>query len=550
MSELRYILYARKSQEEDDRQSLSIPAQIRALKERFPRINIVKVLEESYSAFEPGRPVFEEVISLIERDKADAILAWHPDRLSRNEVDASKITYDVRRGIIKDLKFGTYLFDNSPSGIMMLQTMLSQSQYYSAKLSVDVKRGNEQQRKNGWLTYRAMPGYLNKRNPHNPDQGIIVIDEERYTFVRKMWDMLLTGAYSVPQIQKIANEDWGYRSPVRRKSGGTPLHRNTVYKMFTNIRYAGLIPIPGKPGEYEKATYPAMITLEEYDKAQCILGKQGKPRQSASKEFAYRGFIFCKECGCKVTAQDKYKKLKNGNVLHYVYYHCTHRRPCNNRRTIEEKDVAAQLNAILDKYTIHPLFEEWALEAMKEMNAGEAKEREAAENAQFNALKQLRKQHDKLIDMASKELIQDDQFKEKSKELLKQIKGLEGDVSDTSKRAESWRDAMHKTIDVIAHGRERFNNGGFIAKRDVLLALGTYPTLDNGVIELTPFEWLIPIEQGLPELKAEIEKVQPQDLQIGNPELEPVRTKWLGMRDSNPRSRDQNPLPYHLANPH
>ena len=24
---------------------------------------------------------------------------------------------------------------------------------------------------------------------------------------------------------------------------------------------------------------------------------------------------------------------------------------------------------------------------------------------------------------------------------------------------------------------------------------------------------------------------------------------WLGMRDSNPRCRDQNPVPYHLANP-
>ena len=24
---------------------------------------------------------------------------------------------------------------------------------------------------------------------------------------------------------------------------------------------------------------------------------------------------------------------------------------------------------------------------------------------------------------------------------------------------------------------------------------------------------------------------------------------WLGMRDSNPRYRDQNPVPYHLANP-
>jgi hypothetical protein len=29
-----------------------------------------------------------------------------------------------------------------------------------------------------------------------------------------------------------------------------------------------------------------------------------------------------------------------------------------------------------------------------------------------------------------------------------------------------------------------------------------------------------------------------------------LRSIWLGMRDSNPRSRDQNPLPYHLANSH
>ncbi len=28
-----------------------------------------------------------------------------------------------------------------------------------------------------------------------------------------------------------------------------------------------------------------------------------------------------------------------------------------------------------------------------------------------------------------------------------------------------------------------------------------------------------------------------------------IRSTWLGMRDSNPRSRDQNPLPYRLANP-
>jgi site-specific DNA recombinase len=550
MIRLKYILYVRKSSEDAERQSLSIPAQKRKLKEMFPDIKIVTVLEESRSAFEPGRPVFAQMMDMIESGKADSILSWHPDRLSRNEIDAASITYAIRRGVIKDLKFGSYHFNNSPDGIMMLQSMMSQSQYYSAKLSVDVKRGNEQQRKSGWLTYRPMPGYLNARNPNNPDQGIIVIDEDRYPLIRKMWDMLLTGAYSVPMIERTANEDWKYLTPKRRRSGGVPIHRNSLYKMFTNIRYTGLIPVPDKPGEYETAQYPAMINMEEYDKAQIILGRQGKPRQAVAKEFEYRGFIFCKECSCHVTAQDKFKRLKNGKVLHYIYYHCTHKRPCNNRKSVEEKNIAKQLNEILDRYTIHPLFEEWALEAMQEMNGTEAEERKAIENLQFKSLQQSRQQYDKLVDMASKELIQEDKFKQKSELLLCQIKDLEDDVSNNSNRASSWRSAMYKTIDVIAHGRERFENGNLAAKRDVLLALGSNPTLYDGRIELTAYDWLVPIEEGLPELKAELAKVQPQDLQIDNPALEPIRTQWLGMRDSNPRSWDQNPVPYRLANPH
>jgi hypothetical protein len=37
----------------------------------------------------------------------------------------------------------------------------------------------------------------------------------------------------------------------------------------------------------------------------------------------------------------------------------------------------------------------------------------------------------------------------------------------------------------------------------------------------------------------------------GRQELEAqLRSIWLGMRDSNPRSWDQNPVPYRLANPH
>ena len=549
MTVLRYILYVRKSSEDAERQSLSIPAQKRKLREMFPNIKIVAVFEESRSAFEPGRPIFGKVIDMLSSGKADGIIAWHPDRLSRNEIDAATITYAIRRGIIKDLKFGSYFFNNSPDGIMMLQNMMSQSQYFSAKLSVDVKRGNEEQRKRGWLTGVAMQGYLTIRDPDDPDHCIQVMDEDRFAIVRKMWDLFLTGAYSVPMIEKIAREDWKYLTIKRRRSGGSSLHRNSIYNIFSNIRYAGLIPVPGSPGEYEKASYPAMITLEEFDKAQHILGRKGKPRQANSKEFAYRGFLFCEECGCKITAQEKYKKMSDGSGKLYIYYHCTHRRPCSNRKVVEEKDLQSQLNSLIDRYTIHPLFEEWALEAAKDMNFMEAEERTAIENSQFRALQEFRQQYDNLVDMASKELIKQDKFKEKSEKLLKQIEDLEEDVEDTNKRAASFRKAMYKTIDVIAHGRDRFENGDMVAKRDVLLALGSTPTLNQGKLKLTAYDWLVPIEEGLPELKLELANVQPADLRIDNPTLEPIRTKWLGMRDSNPRSWDQNPVPYRLANP-
>jgi site-specific DNA recombinase len=71
MNSLRYILYARKSSEDAERQSLSIPAQARKLREMFPGIKIVAMLEESRSAFEPGRPVFAKVIEMIRNGEAE-----------------------------------------------------------------------------------------------------------------------------------------------------------------------------------------------------------------------------------------------------------------------------------------------------------------------------------------------------------------------------------------------------------------------------------------------------------------------------------------------
>jgi site-specific DNA recombinase len=138
---LRYIAYVRKSEVREDRQELSHQSQIEEIKQRFPDLNIIKwMVPESASAFKPGRPIFNEMMDMIEHGEADGIVGWHPNRCSRNEIDSARITY-MLRDKLKDLKFVSYTFENSAEGIMFLQMTMNQSQYESSKQGRDVSRG-------------------------------------------------------------------------------------------------------------------------------------------------------------------------------------------------------------------------------------------------------------------------------------------------------------------------------------------------------------------------------------------------------------------------
>jgi len=89
----KFFLYARKSTDTEEKQVRSIDDQIAELKELAKKENleIVKFFIEKQTAKEPGRPVFNEMLSRIEKGEAKGILAWHPDRLARNSIDGGKI---------------------------------------------------------------------------------------------------------------------------------------------------------------------------------------------------------------------------------------------------------------------------------------------------------------------------------------------------------------------------------------------------------------------------------------------------------------------------
>ena len=545
MKELRYIAYLRKSTEDVERQVLSKEAQKDKIMERFGDLNIVDYLDESKSAFKPNnRPVFTHILDMLDKGEIDGVVAWHPDRLSRNAIDAGAISHRTTEGVIKDLKFASYSFDNSPEGIMMLQMTMSQSQYTSAKLSKDVKRGNEKKRKLGGLTGRAHEGYLNDRLNKTVD-----IDPTRYPLIRKAFDLFLTGEYSVQKILRILNEDWGFKTLKRHKSGGGAMSRTSLYNIFRNVRYAGWIPDPYNSDKFYKADFPAMITMEEYDKVQSLLGDKGRPRLCASKQFVLKGFIRCGECNCMITAESKRKKLVNGTFNEHTYYHCTRKRPCSQRTNVTEAKLFEQLNELIDGYELTPKLYDWGMEALAELAKQEVNERNDIQAMQVDSITQVQKQLDNLLDMATKGLINAPEYKDKSESLKLDLKTRQDEQADTASRTKNWYEFVGDTLQTLTYANTKFNDGDLGDKKEILLAIGQNPTILDGKLQLTSYFWLEPVKNEAKSLRAQLDKVRTMPQQIQKASEEAIRLNWLGMRDSNPRSWNQNPLPYHLANP-
>ena len=544
---LRYIAYVRKSEERKERQILSHKAQERKIREQFPELNIVKWMpQESHSAFKPGRPVFEEMIGLIRAGKADAIVSYHPNRISRNEIDAANVTYMLRTGTLKDLRFCSYTFENNPEGIMMLQIIMSQSQYESSKQGRDVKRGMQQKAIGGERPGVVPQGY--RKVPVTDDQGSFVknkdkivtrtdIDPDRFPLVAEMWKMLLSEQFTPPEIRRIANEKWGYTVPKTKKTGGGPLGHSSIYRIFNNPFYFGWMT---HNGELHEGTHEAMITRSDFDKAQIILGKRGKPR-TGMYEYAYTGLIKCGECSCSVVAKTRSKILSTGELKNYIYYYCTRKsdkRPCNQNKYTPLDKIESDIDKELAKITILPEFKDLALKILRRNNIIEKDDRNQIYRTQQKKRNELQEQIDRLIDMRTRDLINDDEYAATKNRLISSIAKLDDDLRSTEDRAENWLELSEKVFDFATYARSNFQNGNLKVKRQVLMTLGGNFTLKDGSLSITPNEWLVPIENTYPAIEKSYLRVRTKQKATSSDKdmaLMSVSETWRARWDLNPR---------------
>jgi len=346
----RYCLYARKSSESEERQVLSIDSQIKEMLQLAERegLEIVSMKRESHSAKETGqRPVFNEIVEEIRDGKYNCILTWAPDRISRNAGDLGKIVDLMDAGKLLQIRTFGQTFSNNPNEKFLLMILGSQAKLENDNRGINVKRGLRTRVESGLWPGMAPLGYINQKRMDKKCQ--ILPDPDRAHVIKQMFEKVAFEGWSGRKVYNWLRFDLNFYT-----RGNKPLTLSGVYRIFDMPIYYGPFEYPRNSGQWYQGSHEPLITKELFDKAQDRLKRDKIVREN--REFAFTKLFTCGMCESGITAQEKYKELKDGTTAKYVYYSCSKSkdRNCKNKY-IREEELIEELFKVIDKVSINEL---------------------------------------------------------------------------------------------------------------------------------------------------------------------------------------------------
>ena len=467
---LTYFLYVRKSTDVEDKQVLSVAAQITELKEFAARmgIYIVDVIIEKETAKKPGRKKFNKMLERIETGEANGILAWMPDRLSRNSIDSGKIIYMLDQNILLDLKFPHFWFENTPQGKYMLANEFNASKQYVDNLSLNTKRGLRQMVRDGRYPRGAPLGYYNDMRSKT-----IKIDRKTAPIVRQAFELYARGDKRLDEIADFLFTHGIHtkKGMVRGKktTGNKPHSRTRVARMLANPFYYGHFRYLG---EVHEGKHKGIISKQLFDQVQTVLERRGKPTRKTNDPLPLCGLVHC-SCGMMFTAETRIKRQKNGNVHVYAYYRCTRKSKtvvCREPH-IRAEELDRQLSALLFRYAMPA---SWA-DKLRELIDKD----EASEKADFvhrvagdkETIARLSEKMQRLLDSYLDGDVERELYQDKRAEILGKKKLLEEKIEQATLGVSTWVEPMKQWIETAVSIRKIAKGDDLNAKKSLCLEI-------------------------------------------------------------------------------
>ena len=278
--------------------------------------------------------------------------------------------------------------------------------------------------------------------------------------------------------------------------------------MLKNPFYYGKFEYPKDSGNWHQGKHEPIITQEEYDRIQTLLGRDNKihPKEHT---FPFRGLIRCGECGAMITAEEKWKRQKNGNVHHYIYYHCTKRvNPNCTQGSIEQNKLEEQILEMVNSIEIPPEFHDWALDELKLETINESGDRNKILSNQQKAYNDCLAEIDGVISMRARKELDVENYQRKIAFLTKEKTRLKELLDDTDDRVNKQIAKLERGFALARDAKKEFETGISEKQKQVLSNLGSNLLLKDKILTISIENPLIQIKGMVPEVRAIHNKVR------------------------------------------
>lgn len=290
-----------------------------------------------------NRPEFQRMIAIAKQTPKpfDAILVWKFSRFARNQDESTFYKSVLRKKLGIDVVSISEPMLDGMYGRLIEMIIEWQDEFYSYNLGVEVTRGMKKKAEKGEPQVLPPLGY---RVPYRGAVPEIVPEEA--DIVRLIFKMFLEGEGAFGIARYLSDRG------ITGKRGGRILS-TCVKRMLSNPYYMGYCRWNGIT---KKGAFPAIVSEDDFNKAQRILEKTKNPKYSKPEEL-YRhwlsGVIRCSSCGRTLTSQRIRSPKKD-----YIIFQCGGyaRGICREshyvRAQILEKAVIADLEEVLQLGTV------------------------------------------------------------------------------------------------------------------------------------------------------------------------------------------------------
>jgi site-specific DNA recombinase len=324
---VRCAIYTRKSTEEGLQQEFnSLDAQ-RESAEAFIRSQTHEgwtCLPDRYDdgGFTGGnmeRPALQQLLADIRAGKVDCVVTYKVDRLSRSLLDFARMMETFERHGVSFVSI-TQQFNSATSmGRLVLNVLLSFAQF---EREIIAERTRDKiaatRRKGKWSGGTPVLGY-----DLDPRGRRLHVNDEEAKRVRAIFALYLGQEALLPVVQELERRGWvGKRWQTRkgRTRGGRPFTKTGLYRLLTNVLYAGKVRYKHEVHDGEQ---PAIIDADTFGRVQALLRSHGPevgPPSVHRFTALLKGLLHCVPCDCAMTPAHTTRK----GGLRYRYYTCVH----------------------------------------------------------------------------------------------------------------------------------------------------------------------------------------------------------------------------------